>query len=430
MGTSHYPAPFQTSLVLNTPLHQNTTGPLDWGSFSDGGNRMVGWNLGVLLALGAGHAELWVTLVNRVHAWPISPDQLRRIRHVHDVMIPGFSLAVLLGLGIGGPRLLRGGTWGELAIGWYPFLAASAVGVVGGLYGMLRFHWTRNCPIQASEAREVSVIRSPDGSLPLGHGPFERLARLPFNEQFQVELSRKKYLHPGLPLAFSGLKILHLSDWHFEGTITRDYFEQVSAIAAREAVDLVTFTGDLLDNDACLKWLPTTLGQFSAPLGCWFILGNHDWYLDAAEARRQLATLGWKDATVGPTAIPWRGGTLQMGGDETPWMGSAAVFPERGHPAAESGPEFRILLSHSPDNLSRAKQMGVDLMLSGHNHGGQVILPVIGPVFSPSRYGCRYAGGSFWESPTLLHVSRGLAGRHPLRWRCPPEITVVELERS
>jgi len=391
---------------------------------------MAGWNLAILLALVAGHAELWVTLVNRVHARPISPDHLRRIRHVHDVLIPGFALAVFWGLGFGGPKLLWGGAWSEVAIGWYPFLLVSALGVVGGIYGILRFHWTRRCPIQVGESRGVLPIKSPDGSLPLGHGPFERLARIPFNEQFQVELSQKKYLHPGLPQAFSGLKILHLSDWHFEGTITRDYFEQVADIAAREAVDLVTFTGDLLDNDACLDWLPTTLGRLWAPLGCWFILGNHDWYLDAAEARRQLGMLGWKDATTGPSEISWRGGKLQIAGDETPWMGSAPVFPERVDTGAEPAPEFRILLSHTPDNLSRAQQMGVELMLSGHNHGGQVILPVIGPVFSPSRFGCRYAGGSFWESPTLLHVSRGLSGRHPLRWRCPPEITVIELKRA
>ena len=71
---------------------------------------------------------------------------------------------------------------------------------------------------------------------------------------------------------------------------------------------------------------------------------------------------------------------------------------------------------------------GIDLMLSGHNHGGQIILPVIGPVFAPSKYGVRYAGGAFWAVPTFLYVSRGLAGRHPLRLNCPPELTRLILE--
>ena len=89
---------------------------------------------------------------------------------------------------------------------------------------------------------------------------------------------------------------------------------------------------------------------------------------------------------------------------------------------------FRILLSHTPDHIAWARAQGVDLMLSGHNHGGQIVLPVIGPVFAPSRFGVRYAGGAFWLEPTLLYVSRGLAGRHPLRINCPPELTRIVLE--
>ncbi len=383
-------------------------------------------NLGLLLLLIAGHAEAWVALINRLHALPISPDRLRRIRHVHDLLIPGFGLAAIIGLGLTGPKLLRGGSWSEVAWGWSPFLIASGLGVIGGLYGIVRFHLTRRCPIQVGQASHISEIWASEGSLPVARGEFERLARLPYNEQWSVDLDRKTFAHPGLPPEFSGLRILHLSDWHFEGTITRDYFEQVTEIALREVVDLVVFTGDLLDKQSCLEWLPTTLGRFSAPLGCWFILGNHDWYLDAEEARRTLEGAGWKNATSGVHTVPYRDGQLQIAGDETPWMGQAPTFPKRSPRQPDAAPEFRMLLSHTPDNIKRARQQGVDLMLSGHNHGGQVVLPLIGPVYSPSRFGCRYAGGAFWQSPTLLHVSRGLSGRHPLRWRCRPEVTVLE----
>jgi uncharacterized protein len=383
-------------------------------------------NLGLLLVLIAGHAEVWVALINRLHAKPLSPDLLQRMRHVHDLLIPGFALAVLGGVGLTGPRLLFGGAWGEVGWGWYPFLMAAAAGVIGGLNGIVRFHGTRRCSIQVGKKSQVSVVRLPDGTLPVARGPFERMARLPFNEQLSVDINRKQFSHPGLPQEFSGLRILHLSDWHFEGTITREYFEQVTQIAVREVVDLVVFTGDLLDQQACLEWLPTTLGRFSAPLGCWYILGNHDWYLGADETRDHLKASGWKDAITSIHSVSFRGGTIQIAGDETPWMGQSPVFPKRTETQPDSAPEFRILLSHTPDNIERARQQGVDLMLSGHNHGGQVVLPLIGPVYSPSRFGCRYAGGSFWQTPTLLHVSRGLSGRHPFRWRCRPEVTVLE----
>ena len=93
------------------------------------------------------------------------------------------------------------------------------------------------------------------------------------------------------------------------------------------------------------------------------------------------------------------------------------------------GNAFRLLLSHTPDNIGWARRQNIDLMLAGHNHGGQVRLPAIGPVYSPSRFGTRYASGVFWEPPTLMHVSRGLAGRHPLRLNCPPELTRLVLRR-
>jgi predicted MPP superfamily phosphohydrolase len=69
-------------------------------------------------------------------------------------------------------------------------------------------------------------------------------------------------------------------------------------------------------------------------------------------------------------------------------------------------------------------------MLAGHNHGGQVRLPLVGPLISPSLYGTRYSGGVYYEAPTLLHVSRGISGEHPLRWNCLPELAQLVLERG
>ena len=67
-------------------------------------------------------------------------------------------------------------------------------------------------------------------------------------------------------------------------------------------------------------------------------------------------------------------------------------------------------------------------MLAGHNHGGQIRLPYLGALITPSRYGCRYAGGLYHEPPTLLHVSRGLAGTHLIRLNCPPELALLTLK--
>jgi predicted MPP superfamily phosphohydrolase len=110
-----------------------------------------------------------------------------------------------------------------------------------------------------------------------------------------------------------------------------------------------------------------------------------------------------------------------IGGSERPWMSDEP--PQ----VRESFSDLTVLLSHSPDQLRRAEQLGYDLMLSGHTHGGQVILPVIGPVFSPSRYGVALAAGLFKQQSPVLHVTRGVGAKDPVRWNCSPELTLLEV---
>ena len=89
--------------------------------------------------------------------------------------------------------------------------------------------------------------------------------------------------------------------------------------------------------------------------------------------------------------------------------------------------DFRILLSHSPDLFYKAQGWAVDLMLAGHNHGGQIRLPLVGPVFMPSRYSRRFDRSFFRQNGTLMHVSDGVGGKHPVRYGCPPEVSRMVL---
>jgi predicted MPP superfamily phosphohydrolase len=84
-------------------------------------------------------------------------------------------------------------------------------------------------------------------------------------------------------------------------------------------------------------------------------------------------------------------------------------------------------LAHTPDQIEWARVHDFDLMLAGHTHGGQIQLPGFGAVLSPSRYGVEYAEGTFYEHPTLMHVSRGISGTRQLRLNCPPELTKLIL---
>jgi predicted MPP superfamily phosphohydrolase len=89
------------------------------------------------------------------------------------------------------------------------------------------------------------------------------------------------------------------------------------------------------------------------------------------------------------------------------------------------------LLSHSPDQFPRAARWGIDLVLSGHNHAGQIRFPLVGPIFMPSIYSRRFDRGFFRSGRSLLYVSQGVAGQHPIRYGgCLPEVTRLVLRAA
>jgi predicted MPP superfamily phosphohydrolase len=386
----------------------------------------IAWfNVLLFCVLSVGHAAFMVAIVNRIHAWPLPFAVMHRIRQLHDLLVVILPVAFAWLTGFQGPRLFSGGNWFDLPPTLLVYLVvcgAMALALPG--VAIYRHIAAKNC-LQLADRSTTIDIEQVLGFRPLGRGPYRIFTRFPGNEFLKLELAEKQFQHPRLPLPLDRLSILHLSDLHFTGTVDRPYFEEVVRRAADLPADLVVFTGDLLDRDYLIDWLPTTLGRLSAPLGCYFVLGNHDWNLKiAGEIRARLEELGWRSAAGRSFVVEHQGQPLVLCGSERPWMGT--------HPDLTSVPRgaFRILLSHTPDNINWARRHQIDLMLSGHNHGGQVRLPGFGAVYSPSIYGCHYAAGAFWEPPTLLYVSRGISGKHPLRWNCLPELTRLVLRTA
>ena len=99
-------------------------------------------------------------------------------------------------------------------------------------------------------------------------------------------------------------------------------------------------------------------------------------------------------------------------------------------PRDAAGLPLRFLLAHGPDQFAWAQQNDFDLVLVGHNHGGQVRLPLLGAILAPSLSGTRYAGGVFRRGNTVMHVSRGTGSHTPLRWNCPPEVALLTLSQG
>jgi predicted MPP superfamily phosphohydrolase len=262
------------------------------------------------------------------------------------------------------------------------------------------------------------------GHRPVGRGKHRFLAHLPGNQIFQVDLIERTLRLPQLPPAWDGLTILQLTDLHMCGIPDRDYYRYILDRCNEWRPDLVALTGDVVDSDWHHRWIVPLLGRVHWRIAAFAILGNHDYWLDVPVIRRRLRRLGMHVLGNRWEKIEVRGEPLIVIGHEGPWFQPA---PDMTNLPSEG---FRLCLSHTPDNIVWAKQHRIDLMLSGHVHGGQVRLPLLGSVFVPSRYGRRYDCGTFLEPPTLLHVSRGLGGEHPLRYNCRPEVTRIILRKD
>lgn len=391
--------------------------------------RIVWMNLPWLTWLVLGNTALCVALINRLHALNLHEKRLKQLRHGHDLLLCAFPIALFVLAGITTSPWADSTVWHRLPM--LVLLYASVCSVASlAVLGVFVLRLLRRLPRQqiALRSRRYDIAEQL-GYRPVGESSYKLLTWIPGNELLQLEISEKEFALPRLPAAWDGLRVLHLSDLHLIGCPDLPYYERVIELACELRPDLVVFTGDLLDRQELQAWLTPTLGRISSPpsspppsLGCYFILGNHDAnFTEPDQTRKWLINLGWQDVAGRSVVVRHADSELVICGSETPWMGQQPSLSETPTDA------FRLLLSHTPDNLHWARGQEIDLMLSGHNHGGQVRLPGFGPVFSPSIHGGEYAAGTFWEVPTLLHVSRGIGAQHPLRWNCPPEVSLLIL---
>lgn len=250
----------------------------------------------------------------------------------------------------------------------------------------------------------------------IGTGRNGWLVRLPGNESFRLHLREWEVGLPHLPESFDGLEIVQLTDLHLAPCFDRKFFEAVVESCQGWHADLVVVTGDLIEDDSVVEWIEPLLCRLEARLGKFAILGNHDRDHHPDRIVAELSRAGFETRDGEWTTIERDGATLALGLTSEPW----------GRPLARHTmplADFRILLSHSPDQFYAAVERGIDLVLSGHNHGGQIRFPLIGPVFMPSRYSRRFDRGFFRRGKTLMYVSEGVAGKHPYRYGCPPEVT-------
>ena len=382
------------------------------------------------LVVGLGHLGICVVIFNQIHSTSLPRLWRKRTEKILAAITATFGLYLL---------------WQVVSLAtirFWPVVANNSFNrvylhacIVSGCFFIVRWiyrRWKYRRPAQVT-SRTVSVE---DVQERLGESLYKTakarfFSSIPGNIAHKIASERMTFRIAGLPKDLEGLKICHLSDFHLTGQLDRSYFERIVSLSNEFKPDLILITGDLVDEKECLEWIEPIFGNLSARHGVFYVLGNHDRRIQDEKMYRQRLD----DAGMVGVAGTWRtvsikDATIAITGNELPWFSDAKGlqdYEETTSTDASGANLLKILLSHSPDQLTWARQFNFDLMLAGHTHGGQARIPLIGPFVAPSRFGILYAGGTFMIGQMLMHVTRGISGDKCLRINCLPEVAMITL---
>jgi uncharacterized protein len=233
---------------------------------------------------------------------------------------------------------------------------------------------------------------------------------------------------PGLPPALDGVKLAVLADLH-TGELTTPAVLRTRLAPLRQIhPDLLLLVGDITYLDAGYQAEAARLLQpYVVPHRSFAVAGNMDSGAGTDTLRGELAKVGLTYLENQHVTVPLRGSQLTLAGLGDAWTDNGDL-PRTLAGLSKGQRATTVLLSHTPDILPDAIRDGIGLVLSGHLHGGQIVLPFAGPALGMSRFGTRFTTGTWQEDHTTLVVSRGLGEESlPLRLFCPPEIVVVTL---
>ncbi len=271
-------------------------------------------------------------------------------------------------------------------------------------------------------------LRQRDALIEFTADLFER-SPLDLEETYRFEVDRKTIPVVDLPYEFEGFKIVQLSDIHHSPYLSLEQLEEAVEETNKLDADVVVLTGDYITHtskyiDPCAE----CLGKLKAKHGIFAVLGNHDIWVGEQAVVDAFKRNNIEVLTNVNTAIYIAGRFIYICGlGDTTTRHHDLVAALKGTRQRDA----RVLLSHNPNIIKEASHAEIDLVLSGHTHGGQFHLPVVGAPIAFNRHGKKYTRGLAQMKQTQIYVNRGLGTIFlPIRYQCPPEISLLTLARA
>ena len=260
-----------------------------------------------------------------------------------------------------------------------------------------------------------------------------------------LELNRYQVSSSRLPKAFDGFKIVQISDLH--NTQIGDNNETLIQMIKDANPDIIAITGDMIDSRRTDVKVALDFAEEAVKIApCYYVNGNHELRVSEYEELREgLNTIGVKILENDKTEITKNGEKISLLGLSDPSFEASVLMVEEDEVAeiyldkmtavyldklTLADNNFKILLSHRPELFEEYYEAGIDLALSGHAHGGQIRLPLVGGIIAPHQgLFPEYDGGLYIKEDTHMVVSRGIGNSlFPLRFNNRPEVVLIELQ--
>ncbi len=253
---------------------------------------------------------------------------------------------------------------------------------------------------------------------------------LVLDSRYRIQLSRYELSFADLPESFDGCRIVHISDLHGM-SFGRDN-RRLAELIRRQQPDIIAYTGDIAGAEGDLSAVEPLLKELEGLCPAYYVNGNHEWADGCVEEIEALMERYGVRCLSNEIELLYRGeDSIAIIGAEDPNGRADMMTPwELSLQAGElySG-KFMLWLAHRNDYIKMYPDIGTDLILSGHAHGGIVRLPFVGGLLNVNRsLGAEYESGLYYSGHYIMEVSRGLGNSIPIpRFFNRPELVTIEL---